>query len=326
MVNNLKNSLWVEKHRPNSLDGYVGNNHIIQKVKSFIENNDVPHLLFHGKPGTGKTTLSKIIINEIECDELNINASSENSVDVVRDKIKMFASTKGFQKWKIVFLDECDYLTPNAQASLRNMMETFSTSTRFILTCNYLEKIIEPIQSRCQTFEIIPPSKEEVRERVEGILGDEKIDFEQNDLSIIIDNFYPDIRKTIGSIQQQVIENKLVIDESSFETNYMIEILKQLKTMNSAIGIFPIVRKFIINSKVKDFTPLYRFLYDNVDEFNYDNGVGARRGDVGKVIQIISNYQYQDAFVVDKEINVVSMLWEICEEIKTDGRMRKPEK
>ena len=151
-MNNTENTLWVEKYRPDTLEGYVGNEHILQKVKIYIENEDVPHLLLYGQAGTGKTTLAKIITNQIDCDVMYINASDENSVDAVRDKIRGFASSMGFRKWKVVILDESDYLTPNAQAALRNLMETFSKTTRFILTCNYVEKVIDPIQSRCQTF------------------------------------------------------------------------------------------------------------------------------------------------------------------------------
>ena len=221
-MNDIKNSLWVEKHRPDSLDGFVGNNHIVEKVKNYIKNNDVPHLLFFGKAGTGKTSLSKIITNHIDCDVLTINASDLSGVDVVRDKIKGFSSSMGFKKWKIVFLDESDYLSPNAQASLRNLMETFSTSTRFILTCNYLEKIIEPIQSRCQMFEIIPPSKKQVIKRMEEIMNIEKVKYDMGDLETLVNSSYPDIRSIIGLIQQQVVEGELNLDEnSSIQLNYM---------------------------------------------------------------------------------------------------------
>ena len=165
-----EHSLWVERYRPDTLSGYVGNEHILEKVRIYIQNEDVPHLLFFGGAGTGKTTLAKIITNQIDCDLMYINASDENNVDTVRDKIRGFASSMGFRKWKVIILDEADYLTPNAQAALRNLMETFSKTTRFILTCNYVEKIIDPIQSRCQTFGITPPSKKEVAIRLKEIL------------------------------------------------------------------------------------------------------------------------------------------------------------
>ena len=303
-MNDIKNSLWIEKHRPDSLDGFVGNNHIVEKVKNYIKNNDVPHLLFFGKAGTGKTSLSKIITNHIDCDVLTINASDLSGVDVVRDKIKGFSSSMGFKKWKIVFLDESDYLSPNAQASLRNLMETFSTSTRFILTCNYLEKIIEPIQSRCQMFEIIPPSKKQVIKRMEEIMNIEKVKYDMGDLETLVNSSYPDIRSIINLIQQQVVEGELKLDEnSSIQLNYMDEVLSLLKSKNDSTKNLHLIRKVITDSKVKDFVPLYRFLFDNVDEFSTDN--------VGETIKQISDYQYKDSFVGDKEINVISMIFEI---------------
>jgi len=174
-MSNSENSLWVERYRPSGLEGYVGNEHIIQKVNIYIENNDVPHLLLHGEAGTGKTTLAKIIVNAIDCDYLYINASDERGIDTLREKIRGFAASVGFRTWKVVILDESDYLTRDAQAALRNLMETFSKSTRFILTCNYPEKVIDPIQSRCQTFEIIPPTKKDVAKRLIESTYSEKI-------------------------------------------------------------------------------------------------------------------------------------------------------
>ena len=165
--------LWVEKYRPSSLDTYIGNEHLKDKVRIYLESEDVPHLLLYGKAGTGKTTLAKIITNKIECDCLYINASDENNVDNVRNKIKTFASSIGFKPLKVVILDEADFLTPNAQAALRNLMETFSKHCRFILTCNYVERIIDPIQSRCQSFKVVPPSKKEVAQQLVEILDGE---------------------------------------------------------------------------------------------------------------------------------------------------------
>ena len=151
--------LWVEKYRPQVLEDYVGNEVIKNKIADYLKQGSIQNLLFHGVAGTGKTTLAKLITKNLNCSVLYINASDERGIDTIRDKIIPFAFTKGFKAVKIVILDEADYLTPQAQATLRNTMETFSSSTRFILTCNYLERIISPLQSRCQTFEITPPSK-----------------------------------------------------------------------------------------------------------------------------------------------------------------------
>ncbi len=154
--NKKEHSLWVEKYRPQTLSEYVGNEIVKETIQQYLDTNDIPHLLFYGKAGTGKTTLAKLIVNTIKCDSMIINASDENNVDTVRTKVKNFASSVGFAGFKVIILDEFDYMTPNAQAILRNLMETFSKHCRFILTCNYIEKIIDPIQSRCPSFAPAP--------------------------------------------------------------------------------------------------------------------------------------------------------------------------
>jgi replication factor C small subunit len=308
MYGNNEHTLYVEKYRPESLEGYVGNQAIVEKVKIYLENGDVPHLLFYGTAGTGKTTLAKLIANNIDCDLMYINASDENNVDTVREKIKSFASTIGFRQWKLIILDEADYLTPNAQAALRNLMETFSKTTRFILTCNYVEKIIDPIQSRCQVFGITPPSKKDVAIRVNMILQTEKVAFKPENLVSIINAGYPDIRRILNSCQRQVVNGELKMDKQALiEANYMDKVLELLVSKPDKKQLFTSIRQLLADSQVKDFTALYRFLYDHADDF--------ATGHIAGVILILAESQYQDSFVPDKEINVMAAFIKIINEL-----------
>jgi len=309
MFGNQEHTLWVEKFRPDTLDGYVGNEMIISKVKLYLESGDVPHLLFYGGAGTGKTTLAKIIAQNVDADIMYINASDENNVDTVRTKVKNFASTIGFKRWKIVILDEADYMTPNGQAALRNLMETFSKTTRFILTCNYVEKIIDPIQSRCQVFGITPPNKKEVAKRIAAILDELNISYDNKDLVVIINAGYPDIRRVLNGCQRQVIDGKLHIDQASLvQANYMTKLLDILQNESDKKSSFQKIRQLINDSKVKDFTALYKFLFDEIDEY--------AKGHIASVILILAESQYQDAFAVDKEIHIMAMMIKLINELK----------
>ena len=302
------NSLWVEKYRPSSLDTYIGNDHLKSKVSIYLESGDLPHLLLFGRAGTGKTTLAKLLIKNIECDYLYINASDENNVDTVRTKVKNFASTIGFKDLKIIILDECDYITPNAQAALRNLMETFSKHCRFILTCNYVERIIDPIQSRCQLFQIIPPSKKEVAQKLHNILIEENVNSELDDIKILVDSGYPDIRRVINSAQRNVVRGVLKLDTGSIiQNDYKLKLLKILETQNKK-NAFKDIRQLLADNKVTDFADLFRLLYDEVD--------GYGKGHIAECILIIAKYELSDSQVVDKEINAMAMVVELLQEIK----------
>jgi DNA polymerase III delta prime subunit len=290
------NSLWTEKYRPSDFTTYVGNDDVKEAFESYIQSQDIPHLLLYGSTGGGKTTAAKILLSKIQCDYLVINASDENGVDTIRDKIKNFASTQGFKSLKIILLDEADYLTTAGQSILRNVMETFSNHCRFILTCNYVEKIIPPIQSRCQTFNITPPTKKDVAKQITHILSQENVKFDIKDLVPIIDHGYPDMRKIINQCQQSTkkgilkpsIENIL---HNDFKTN-LIEILKSKEGKPAK---FMLIRQAVADSRIKDFSEMYTHLFKKMDEY-------ATEGNYGQYILTIQKGQYEDSFSVDKEL------------------------
>jgi len=304
-MDGLNHSLWVERYRPSDLKTYIGNEHLKSKVSIYLESEDVPHLLLYGVAGTGKTTLAKIITNNIDCDCLYINASDENNVDNVRTKIKNFASSIGFRSLKVVILDEADFLTPNAQAALRNLMETFSKHCRFILTCNYVERIIDPIQSRCQPYKIVPPSRKEVALQLKSIFETENVNFKLDDLALIVNAGYPDIRRVINSAQRQVVDGELKIDVSSvIQNNYKVQLLGMLSDGSK----FNDLRKLIADNSVSDYAELYRLLYDEVDDYS--------NGKVAECILAIAEGEFNDVNVVDKEICFMSTLIKIMRIIK----------
>jgi len=288
--------LWVERYRPQDLSTYVGNEHLKSKVERFLDDGNIPHLLLYGRAGGGKTTLAKIIVNNTECDYLYINASDERNIDLVRDKLKTFASSVGFKPMKVVILDEADYLNVNsAQPALRNLMETFSAHCRFILTCNYVEKIIDPIQSRCQTYKIIPPSKKEVAVHAKTILEKENISFDLDDLALVVTAGYPDLRKVINELQRMSINGKLSIDKDGMIHNeFKLQFLDAIRNKES----ISTVRKMVADSNFTEYTELYRLLYDEVESFGVDK--------MPEIIADISKGSYQDVLVVDKEINFIA--------------------
>jgi len=308
MTANKQHSLWVERYRPVSLENYIGNEHLKTKVSKYISTGDIPHLLLHGKAGTGKTTLAKLLVSNIDCDQMYVNASDENNVETVRNKIKMFASSVGFKDLKVIILDECDFLTPNAQAALRNLMETFSKHCRFILTCNYMERIIDPIQSRCQSFQIIPPSKKEVAIHTSSILNTEGVSFDNEQIVTMVNSSYPDIRRIINAVQRNIVDNNLIVDtESLVQNDYKLQVLEILQTQDKK-NAFKNLRQLLADSQIRDYADLFRLLYDEVDSYG--------KGHIAEVILTIAKYELSDAQVVDKEINAMAMLIEILNTIK----------
>ena len=293
-------SLWVEEFRSTSLQDFVGNSSIKESIQYFIDQNDIQNLLSYGPSGTGKTTLAKLIINNINCDHLYINASDERGIDTIREKVVSFASAASFSPLKVVILDEADFLTLNAQASLRNVIETFSRSTRFILTCNFIERVINPIQSRCQTFKILPPSKTQIASHLIQILENKNIEFNLNDLKILVNQFYPDLRKMLNTAQAFSKTGTLILDTTAIaSSSYMFGVLKELKSKPNLNKI----RQIIQNSNVSDFEEFYRFLYENASEYAPSKE--------GTIYILLNKYSYEANFKIDKEINIMALISEI---------------
>ena len=296
-------TLLVEKYRSKTLDSYVGNDHIKKTIEQYLGQNDIQNLIFYGPAGTGKTTLAKLIVNNLDCDYLYINASDERGIETIRDKVSGFASTASFKPLKVVILDEADFLTIQAQASLRNVIETFSRTTRFIMTCNYVERIIDPLQSRCQVLKIVPPNKTDVARHLAGIMEQEGISFEREDLKNIVIQYYPDLRKCLNTIQLSTQDQKLAIDKSVLvSSNYMALILKEL---SNAKPKWREIRQTIANANVSDFEELYRYLYDNANVY--------ASGREGMVAIYINEYSYQSNFRIDKEINCMALIQKLIE-------------
>jgi replication factor C small subunit len=218
-----QHSLWIERFRPQTLDQYICSDELKQKFQSFIDNNDIPHLILAGAAGMGKSSLARLLVHNIDCDYLILNASDENGIDTIREKVKSFASSASFKPLKIIILEEASFLTGPAQEALKNIIEEFSDKTRFIFTANYLGKIVEPIQSRCEIYEFALPPKSEIAKHItKNILDELGVTYELKDVAQLIKDCYPDIRSTIKYLQTNTVNNEFKYNSKNTHLNKQI--------------------------------------------------------------------------------------------------------
>jgi replication factor C small subunit len=300
--------LWVEKYRPDSLDGYVFRDPAQrEQIESWIKSKTIPHLLFSGAPGVGKTTLAKILIKELSIDEydiLEINASRENSVDTIRDKITNFVSTMPFGVFKVVLLDEADYISPNGQAALRGVMETYHASARFILTCNYPNRVIPALHSRCQGFHIDRVDLTEFTARVATVLVAESVEFDLDTLDSYVRATYPDLRKCLNTVQMHSVDARLTAPtaDASGAQDWKLNVVDLFKG-----GRILEARKLMCNAvRPEEMEDMFRWMYDNVELWSQN----PEQQD--QAIIIIRNGLVNTSFVADQEINLSATLCELA--------------
>jgi DNA polymerase III delta prime subunit len=301
--------LWVEKWRPSTLDSYVfKDQNQREQIDGWIKSKSIPHLLFSGAPGVGKTTLAKILINELDFDQydiLEINASRENSVDTIRDKITGFVQTMPFGEYKVVLLDEADYMSPNGQAALRGVMEAYHLSARFILTCNYPNKIIPALHSRCQGFHIDRVDLTEFTARAATVLMSEGIQFDLDSLDVYVRGTYPDLRKCLNTLQMNSQDGALKTYDASNNTNLewrltAVDLFKQRKIREARTLMCQ-------NARPEEMEEIFRWLYDNLELW------GDTEEKQDQAIIIIRQGYVNHALVADPEINLSATLVELTQ-------------
>jgi DNA polymerase III delta prime subunit len=302
MANN--HALWSEVYRPQTINEYIFHDEAQKRaIQRMLKDQSIPHLLLSGVQGSGKTTLAKILIRELNIDDidvLTINASEENSVDTIREKIKNFVTTFALGEFKVVHLEEADYITPNGQAILRNMMETFNETARFILTCNYEHRIIPAIVSRCQHFRFKAGNRDDITEYVATILIKEDVKFDLNDLDKYVSIGYPDVRKIVNLLQQNTSDGVLHETNTSAEGgDYKFQLLEKLE-----IDDWHGARKLCCGTVVaEEWEEVYRFLYENLDK----SKKFSKQDKWEAGIVAIAEHLYKHGICADPEINAAAL-------------------
>jgi len=301
--------LWTEKYRPDTLDGYVFRDDAQKhQVEGWIASGMIPHLLFSGAPGVGKTTLAKILINQLginEYDVLEINASRENSVESVREKITNFVATMPFGEFKIVLLDEADYISPNGQAALRGVMETYASTARFVLTCNYPNKVIPALHSRCQGFHIEKIDTTEFTARIATVLVTENVEIDLDTLDSYVKATYPDLRKCINLVQMNTVDGKLIRPQEgdNATADYRLAVVDLFKE-----GKILEARKLLCSQvRADEMDELFRWMYDNLELWS------TTQEGQDQAVLIIAKGLRNIPMVADQEINLAATLVELCQ-------------
>ena len=304
----MQEHLWVEKYRPQSLTEAILPSQLKKDFKDVLKQGELQNMLLTGTAGTGKTTVAKALCNELNLDYIIINGSEESGIDTLRNKIKQFASSVSLEGgYKVVILDEADYLNPQStQPALRGFIEEFSANCRFILTCNFKNRIIEPLHSRCSVVEFAIPKGEkedmamQFMQRLQHILGTENVQYENEVLAELIMKYFPDFRRTINELQRYglsgTIDSGILINVNDISVNDLMNYLK--------IKDFRKMRQWVANNIDIEPAAMFRKIYDNATEY-------VDPQSIPQLVLILADYQYKDSFVADHELNMVACLTEI---------------